>query len=975
MSRRFLRHLGLAAAFVLLALGLAGPAAPASAVFDDRDHDGVPDFAEEIVGADPSNPRSTPETTGSEIISGDRPCSDGADNDLDGLVDGADPTCVDSDGDFVADPTEVVYGSDPNDLRSFPEDSRLDAILNYYGLSLTFCEDTVDNDRDGLTDRADPGCPVISDDGDRFDDVTEKRYGSDPGDPNSVPEHEAVNPRSCRDGVDNDLDGLIDAADPACTVPRNDDRAAATVIDAVPYAHGPLVIKNATVERGEPFASCLFGGGGGTVWYAFTAPADAVLIADTFGSNFSTTLAVWRQTGAGLQEVACSNTYFYPTHARAVFHAAAGATYLFQIDGFTYDVGQPALAFSLRAGTPPRNDDFQNAPAIADLPLTDTVDVSAATREQGEPTPFCGFEASSSVWYAFTPASDTLVVANTEGSSYDAVLAVWRRDAFGLTKVTCNNDFGNSLQAKVAVHARAGETYYFQVTRGLGLATEVYDLVLTIEAAVAPPNDDLGNAAPVAMLPFSSTVDTLTAGREPGEPRLSCVYELTGSTVWYRYTAPADQVVVADTEGTPASDTTIGVFVSSAPGDLAQVACAAYGYPYSQLGFQARAGETYYIQVGTVSFSQLPLDIAPPLPAGYPEAGVITLNLHELEVADCPPPRFTVADPWGDTLPQPPFVPEGGVHDITAVSGGRTGADYCLRLDFAGPVDPPGSAGGRAVFAVVDFDVDNNASTGYPSSADYNCAGRLAALGTETQIYMSESGGILIPLYIEIGPHLPGGVDDEALFAVALVEGRSLTLVIPLEAIGRDDIFDFALYVRGSDYSVHDCAPNGGHIRSPDPARPGDVTCDGRTNSVDAMIILRHFARLLAAVPCYYAGDVNGNGSLGPLDAVMVLQYEAGLLDALPPVPNSALEAVMRASGELVGLLRGQLQLVAKEPQQWPDSCLGLPREGEVCLEVITPGYAIVIETAPGSGAPYNRLVWRTNADGSDVRLEAHALG
>lgn len=52
-------------------------------------------------------------------------------------------------------------------------------------------------------------------DGDDHADLVEIFLGADPGDPASTPESVAV-VASCIDGADNDLDGLVDAADPGC---------------------------------------------------------------------------------------------------------------------------------------------------------------------------------------------------------------------------------------------------------------------------------------------------------------------------------------------------------------------------------------------------------------------------------------------------------------------------------------------------------------------------------------------------------------------------------------------------------------------------------------------------------------------------------------------------------------------------------------------------------------------------------------
>lgn len=53
------------------------------------------------------------------------------------------------------------------------------------------------------------------------------------------------------------------------------------------------------------------------------------------------------------------------------------------------------------------------------------------------------------------------------------------------------------------------------------------------------------------------------------------------------------------------------------------------------------------------------------------------------------------------------------------------------------------------------------------------------------------------------------------------------------------------------------------------------------------------------------------------------------------------------------------ITLVSAEKVQWRDSCLGVQRKGMMCMEVITPGYLIVFETAQG------RYEAHTNQDGS----------
>jgi hypothetical protein len=53
-------------------------------------------------------------------------------------------------------------------------------------------------------------------DGDGVSDATEVQFGSDPTNALSTPENALYDPATCIDGVDNDVDTLIDAADPGC---------------------------------------------------------------------------------------------------------------------------------------------------------------------------------------------------------------------------------------------------------------------------------------------------------------------------------------------------------------------------------------------------------------------------------------------------------------------------------------------------------------------------------------------------------------------------------------------------------------------------------------------------------------------------------------------------------------------------------------------------------------------------------------
>ncbi|MEX0785358.1 MAG: thrombospondin type 3 repeat-containing protein [Dehalococcoidia bacterium] len=158
---------------------------------------------------------------------------------------GEEPT--DTDGDGYYDFDEDFYGSDPDSAASTPEHAYLPET----------CLDGADNDGDGATDLADPGCTLDSDedglsdptdncpwdpnpgqadgdgdgvgdacdydlDNDGWDDESERYFGSDPDNAASTPEHTFIE-GTCSDGADNDADGATDAADRGCAPDRDFD--------------------------------------------------------------------------------------------------------------------------------------------------------------------------------------------------------------------------------------------------------------------------------------------------------------------------------------------------------------------------------------------------------------------------------------------------------------------------------------------------------------------------------------------------------------------------------------------------------------------------------------------------------------------------------------------------------------------------------------------------------------------------------
>jgi hypothetical protein len=76
----------------------------------------------------------------------------------------------------------------------------------------------------------------------------------------------------------------------------------------------------------------------------------------------------------------------------------------------------------------------------------------------------------------------------------------------------------------------------------------------------------------------------------------------------------------------------------------------------------------------------------------------------------------------------------------------------------------------------------------------------------------------------------------------------------------------------------------------------------------------------------------------------------------------AAAEAARQQLANTLGIDITQIQVVAIESTEWPDACLGLPDEGEVCAQVITPGYELTMEVNQ------QEYVIRTDQTGEIIR-------
>jgi hypothetical protein len=137
--------------------------------------------------------------------------------------------------------------------------------------------------------------------------------------------------------------------------PPNDEFNNATPIAAIPYAASSDVT-NATKAPDDPFCY----GANQTVWFAYTPTANLRLEANTFGSNYDTTLSVYTGTRGALAQIACNDDSNGTLQSRVRFDATAGTTYYFMVSSL-YPVASANLVFNLLQAPPP----FSFSPTVS----------------------------------------------------------------------------------------------------------------------------------------------------------------------------------------------------------------------------------------------------------------------------------------------------------------------------------------------------------------------------------------------------------------------------------------------------------------------------------------------------------------------------------------------------------------------------------------------------------------------------------
>ncbi|HEX6131420.1 MAG TPA: Ig-like domain-containing protein [Actinomycetota bacterium] len=370
--------------------------------------------------------------------------------------------------------------------------------------------------------------------------------------------------------------------------PANDDFENASEVTGSP-ATLTGTAAGATMQSGEPSHDAFGSSGGASVWYRWTAPASGTVTIAKGGAVTPRNVVAYRGSSLSTLTVA----------GRTSFAANAGDTFMVAVDG------TGPFEVTLTIGGPP-NDNAASAQSIRFNELypgfTTTGSTLGATKEAGEPD-HAGNPGGHSIWFEFFPSyGGTDMTFETDGSSFDTLLAVYVRhwSTGALTLVASNDDSGAPGGASRLTFPAAYQSYVIVVDGKDGASGSVaLRWYLT-----RPENDDFANAMPLGGDSGVVRQKNVGATTEPGEPPHHPYQQAPGqNTVWYSWTAPRSGRVTFDHSGS----TSLGVQGS---GSFIASTTVYTGSSFATLAdigttFDAVAGTTYRIVVwGSAQFGR-----------------------------------------------------------------------------------------------------------------------------------------------------------------------------------------------------------------------------------------------------------------------------------------------------------------------------------------------------------------------------------
>jgi hypothetical protein len=392
--------------------------------------------------------------------------------------------------------------------------------------------------------------------------------------------------------------------------PANDDYA-----DALPV--GPALpigvtstTEGGTSEPGEPAG--LGGNVARSVWFSWMAPSNAEVRVDA--CDFSSNVTVGVYTVAGSLGAATELAVTPFTQCSLVFTPAQGTTYRIAVAGFATP-GLPNFTLRIRGTAPPANDMYGNATTLpgtnpVSLAGDNTFATTQANEPSGEVVGGVNSDVHRSVWYRWTaPATETVRISacpTDPTQSYTARLGVYEEEVNETLTVgqlaanVVGHDPGFGPYCRKKVDVTAGRDYVIELASDSSANNEGPFLV-EIHTFDPPDNDHFIAAEPLgSALPVSATGSNMDASVEPDEQDAD--FGSSNATVWYRWTAPATQIVrleICDVGFAVMPSIWTGTEV----GSLSEVEPASFddcasGFYGAQATFTATAGTEYRFRIG-----------------------------------------------------------------------------------------------------------------------------------------------------------------------------------------------------------------------------------------------------------------------------------------------------------------------------------------------------------------------------------------